>query len=72
MDELRRFFDRGGGLFDPHRDITPRQLCGLGLLLSATTVLGCLWYGLDPRIAFEAFSRTILIVLAIAILWDRN
>ena len=72
MDELRRFFDRGGGLFDAHRDITPRQLCGLGLLLSATVMLGCLGYGLDPRVGFDVFSRTILLILVIGTLWDRN
>ncbi|HEY7768309.1 hypothetical protein [Longimicrobium sp.] len=72
MHDLRRFFETGGGLFDPQKDITQRQLYGLGLFLSSAVTLGCLSFGLDPQIAFMGGVGALLSILLIAALTDRG
>lgn len=63
MDDLRRFFETGGGFFDPQRDITPRQLHGLGLFLASAVTLGCLSFGLDPSTAFIGLISLVAFVV---------
>jgi hypothetical protein len=63
MDDLRRFFETGGGFFDPRRDITPLQLHGLGLFLASAVTLGCLSFGLDPRTAFIGLIGLVALVV---------
>lgn len=64
MDEFRRFFDGGGGLFDPRRDITRRQLLALGLVLDSAVTLGCVSLGgLNPEIAFAGWVGSLVIIL---------
>lgn len=72
MSDLRRFFDQGGGLFDPQRDITPRQLYGLGLFLASAVTLGCLPFGLDPETAFMGWVGSLVTILLIAALSERG
>jgi hypothetical protein len=72
MDDLRRLVDGGGKLVDTRRDITSRQLYGLGLFLASAVTVGCLSFGLDPEVAFVGGLGGLITILLIAALSDRG
>lgn len=72
MDELRRLVDGGGKLVQARRDITPRQLYGLGLFLAAGVTVGCLTFGVDPQVALGGGLGALVAIVLIAALSDRG